>query len=61
MKWLRILCSIGIHRYDYKYGLAGRKRALKYYDEKKIINLQIQIIKTHLEDLKIQKENLHAL
>lgn len=37
----------------YKYGLAGRKRALKYYDEKKIINLQIQIIKSQIKKLRI--------
>ena len=39
----------------YKYGLAGRKRALKYYDEKKIIDLQIEIIKSQIEELRILK------
>ena len=42
MKWLRILCSIGIHRYDYKYGLAG---SIEYMNSSGHIYLTQKVVK----------------
>ncbi len=36
-----------------EYGVKGRKRALKLYDEAKVINLQIKLIKEQLKDSSI--------